>query len=65
MAAAVEVHCPACGSNVTRRLEREGVRENYIYPLFGYYPWRCRPCRKKFFRKLRYRSEDESKNYVR
>ena len=39
------VHCRRCGSDRVYRVEREGFMEEKIYPLFGYYPWRCKICR--------------------
>ncbi len=39
------VHCRKCGSDRVYRVEREGFMEEKIYPLFGYYPWRCKICR--------------------
>ena len=39
------VHCRKCGSDRVYRVEREGFMQEKIYPLFGYYPWRCKICR--------------------
>lgn len=38
------VHCQECGSDRVYRLSREGYFQEKIYPLFGYYPWRCKRC---------------------
>ncbi|MFZ0339703.1 MAG: hypothetical protein WAL45_16845 [Terracidiphilus sp.] len=38
------VHCQECGSDKVRRVSREGFLQMKIYPLFGYYPWRCMGC---------------------
>ena len=42
---AIHVECPKCGSDRLHRVEREGFMENYIYSLFGYYPWKCSACK--------------------
>jgi uncharacterized Zn finger protein len=38
------MHCEECGSGEVYRLIRKGYFEEKIYPLFGFYPWRCRRC---------------------
>jgi DNA-directed RNA polymerase subunit RPC12/RpoP len=38
------VHCQKCGSEKVYRVGREGYLQVKIYPLFGYYPWRCMRC---------------------
>ncbi len=38
------VHCQECGSDKVHRVSREGFLQEKIYPLFGYYPWRCMRC---------------------
>ncbi len=38
------VHCQKCGSDKVYRVSREGYLQTKIYPLFGYYPWRCIRC---------------------
>jgi DNA-directed RNA polymerase subunit RPC12/RpoP len=38
------VYCQKCGSGRVYRVEREGFMQERIYPLFGYYPWRCELC---------------------
>ena len=40
----IEVRCTRCGSDRVFRLFREGFLRKKIYPLFGYYPWKCRIC---------------------
>lgn len=42
--AKVPVHCQDCGSDKVYRVGREGYLQAKIYPLFGYYPWRCMRC---------------------
>jgi hypothetical protein len=39
-----EVVCRFCGSDKVNRLYREGFLQTRIYPLFGFYPWRCKVC---------------------
>ena len=38
------VYCRTCGSDRMHRKERKGILQLWIYPLFGYYPWRCNRC---------------------
>jgi hypothetical protein len=38
------VYCRYCGSDHVYRLYREGFLQEKIYPLFGFYPWRCKVC---------------------
>jgi hypothetical protein len=58
------VSCPACGSMVTRRVERKGFMQKHIYPMFGYYPWYCRECRTYSMLQRRYRRKSNRKQYV-
>ena len=59
------VICPRCGSDRSRRVERKKFLEKNIYPIFGYFPWRCGRCRAKFFLKKRKRNRDpKSQDYV-
>lgn len=39
------VLCPRCGSDRIRRIERKGFLQRKVYPIFGYFPWRCSQCR--------------------
>ena len=36
-----------------RRMERVGLLEQKICPIFGYYPWECSGCRKRVLMKDR------------
>lgn len=38
------ISCQRCGSGRVRRVYREGFLQINIYPLLGYYPWRCTQC---------------------
>jgi hypothetical protein len=45
--------CPRCGIDYLRRMSRSGFLQRVIYPIFGYYPWRCRVCRGSYMIKKR------------
>jgi len=38
------MRCPQCETHLVR-VERRGFLEEKIYPMFGYYPWKCRSCK--------------------
>lgn len=38
------VHCRYCGSDKVFRLYREGFLQERVFPLLGFYPWRCKIC---------------------
>lgn len=38
------VLCDECGSDTVGRIFRKGFLQKRIYPLFGFYPWRCKGC---------------------
>jgi hypothetical protein len=42
--ASERVHCDECGSDEVYRTIRKGLFQEKIYPLFGFYPWRCKGC---------------------
>jgi hypothetical protein len=44
--------CTRCGS-VLRRLGRKGFLQRFIFPVFGYYPWECFACRRKWLVRTR------------
>lgn len=56
--------CSLCGTDRVRRMERVGLREKWIYSLFGFYPWRCSMCGGKIYLRARYRRSDKRKRYV-
>jgi predicted RNA-binding Zn-ribbon protein involved in translation (DUF1610 family) len=58
----VRVYCEKCGSDKVRRVYRKGFLQETIYPIFGYYPWKCMRCGEKVF--LRKRNRLRSKDYV-
>jgi DNA-directed RNA polymerase subunit RPC12/RpoP len=38
------LHCDDCGSDEVYRTFRKGYFQEKIYPLLGFYPWRCKQC---------------------
>jgi DNA-directed RNA polymerase subunit RPC12/RpoP len=38
------VHCDDCGSDEVYRIFRKGFFQQRIYPLLGFFPWRCKGC---------------------
>jgi|HubBroStandDraft_5_1064220.scaffolds.fasta_scaffold1973037_1 DNA-directed RNA polymerase subunit RPC12/RpoP len=38
------VHCDDCGSDEVHRIFRKGFLQQKIYPLLGFFPWRCKGC---------------------
>jgi hypothetical protein len=42
--ASERVLCDECGSDKVYRIFRKGFFQEKIYPLFGFYPWRCKRC---------------------
>jgi|KBSMisStandDraft_5_1062788.scaffolds.fasta_scaffold2744512_1 ribosomal protein L37AE/L43A len=49
-AAASRGGCPKCGSHDVRRARSEGIVATFLQ-LFGRWPFRCRSCRSRFFRR--------------
>jgi hypothetical protein len=43
-------HCPKCGSSDVRRARSEGML-SAVMQMFGQWPFRCRSCRSRFFRR--------------
>ena len=50
-----QVTCRVCRSDRVYRLNRKGILQTWVYPLFGFYPWRCKACASNM--KLRQRYE--------
>jgi hypothetical protein len=48
-----ELMCPFCSSEQVYRIHREGFLQMRIYPLFGFYPWRCRTCKTNVMLRMR------------
>ncbi len=38
------VYCPACRGDRVYRVERKGLIEKKVFPIFGFYPWQCKDC---------------------
>jgi hypothetical protein len=38
------VYCRKCGSDRVYRTHRSGFFEEKVYPILGFYPWRCTVC---------------------
>jgi len=38
------LHCDECNSDEVYRIIRRGYFQEKIYPLLGFYPWRCKRC---------------------
>jgi ssDNA-binding Zn-finger/Zn-ribbon topoisomerase 1 len=51
------VHCEECGSDKVLRVSRQGFLRAKIYPMFGYYPWRCSRCGRDVLLRKRRRSK--------
>jgi len=49
------VYCPACGSDRVYRLERKGLVQKTVYPIFGLYPWQCKKCLAEVMLRKRHR----------
>ena len=52
----VQLQCKRCGSDRLFRLFRKGFMREKIYPLFGYYPWKCKICCEEMMFRKRHRS---------
>ncbi len=53
--------CEVCASGTMRRSERRGFFERHIFPLFGFYPWRCIRCRAR----IQMKDRGNARQYVR
>jgi len=51
----IEMQCPKCKHDEIERSKRRGFLERGIYTIFGYFPWRCDGCGKRFFLRVRYK----------
>jgi DNA-directed RNA polymerase subunit RPC12/RpoP len=54
-----QIECKRCGSSRIFRLHRQGFLRKQIYPLFGYYPWKCKTCSEEMM--FRHRKRSKSK----
>jgi len=65
MATAMDrVRCKHCGNARVFRLFRHGFLQSTIYPLFGYYPWKCKACKESMMLRSRKRSRSKKKEYA-
>jgi hypothetical protein len=48
-----DIRCMKCSGGKLARIERRGFLEKKIFRLLGYYPWRCRVCKRHFLLKKR------------
>lgn len=53
------VSCQRCGSGKMRRVYRDGFLQMNVYPLLGYYPWRCSQCGQTVMLRKRRRERTE------
>jgi DNA-directed RNA polymerase subunit RPC12/RpoP len=42
-----QMNCPNCTVDRLVRKKRKGFMEDYVYPIFGLYPWKCSACKKQ------------------
>jgi hypothetical protein len=52
-----QVQCKFCGNGRVFRIFREGYLQEKIYPIFGYYPWKCKTCGKSMMLRIRQKSK--------
>jgi hypothetical protein len=62
--AADGVHCRYCGSERVFRVFRQGYLQEKIYPLFGFYPWKCKGCKEHMMLHSRKRARSKKKQYL-
>jgi len=55
------VHCRWCGDDKVIRVHRKGFLQEKIYPIFGYYPWRCMHCGVQVMLRKRRRAKNTDK----
>ena len=58
------LYCRQCGSSQVYRVFRQGYLQERIYPLFGFYPWKCKACDQGMLLRKRKRSRSQDKEYV-
>ena len=55
------VRCEQCGCDKVLRVSRQGFMRTRVYPLFGFFPWRCSRCGHDVMLHKRRRSELKDK----
>jgi hypothetical protein len=58
-----ELYCKHCGSNQIFRIFRRGYLQETIYPMFGFYPWKCKVCHRSMMFRMRKWSRMHDKSY--
>ena len=48
-----KLRCPSCRSMQLARVARHGFLRRNVLPFFGFYPWECCLCRRKFLLRKR------------
>lgn len=43
-----KLRCPNCRHVQLARIPRHGFLRKHVLPFFGFYPWECCICRRKF-----------------
>jgi hypothetical protein len=60
----VLIDCRHCGSDRVFRVYRQGFLQERIYPILGFYPWKCKVCGANMILRKRRRSKAGQKAYV-
>jgi len=58
------IHCTYCRSQRVFRVYRQGFFQEKIYPMFGFYPWKCKACSAYMLLHRRKRSTTKPTAYV-
>ncbi len=58
------IHCEYCGSHRVFRVYRQGFFQERIYPIFGFFPWRCKTCSACMLLRSRKRPDTQQKAYL-
>ena len=56
-------YCKYCGSKQIFRVFRRGYLQETIYPLFGFYPWKCKVCHRSMLLRKRKWLRSQGKSY--
>lgn len=59
-----QLNCKECSSNRVYRVFRKGFFQEKICPWFGYYPWKCKDCKKSMYFRKRKMSRSQDGEYV-
>ncbi len=47
------MQCRNCECKQIHRMKRSGFLQNRVYPLFGFYPWKCPECKTRYLLRAR------------